>query len=91
MHPERKTGERAEDRLAWLALANGREQPILECLQALVDELGLRGEVVVHSLRVDLSRLGDLSDGDLVEAALDKQAQRGVSDQLPGASLLPLP
>src|ERR687887_41212 len=87
---ENETAERGQDRRSGLAASHGVDHRLLELLEAMVEELGLAGEVVVDRLRVDVGLAGDLGDGDGVEAALEEELASGVSDQLPRALLLAL-
>ena len=72
------------------ALADGREQLLLERLEPPVDEVFLGREVVVDRLLGDVGLARHLRDGDPVEAALGEQAPRSLGDQLPHLVLLAL-
>src|SRR5919204_1101062 len=87
---EDEATERGQNRHSGLSLSHGVDHRLLELQEAVVEELGLAGEVVVDRLRVDVGRSGDLGDGDRVEAALEEELARGVGDQLPRALLLAL-
>src|ERR671934_626730 len=87
---EDEAAERGENRDSDFAVSHGVDHRLLELQEAVVEELGLAGEVVVDRLRVDVGRSGDLGDGDRVEAALEEELARGVGDQLPRALLLAL-
>src|ERR687888_143573 len=87
---EDEAAERGENRDSDFAVSHGGDHRLLELLEAMVEELGLAGEVVVDRLRVDVGLAGDLGDGDGVEAALEEELASGVSDQLPRALLLAL-
>jgi hypothetical protein len=85
-----EAAERRENRFARLAPANRLEQLVLERLEAPVDEILLRREVVVDSLLRHLRRACDLGDRDSLEAALDEETERRLRDVLACALLLPL-
>ena len=83
--------ERVEHRLARRALADRREQLLLERLEPPVDEVFLGREVVVDRLLGHVRRAGDLRDRHPLEPALGEQAPGGLGDQLPRLLLLALP
>src|SRR5919197_2310182 len=87
---EDEATERGQNRHSGLPLSHGIDHRLLELQEAVVEELGLAGEVVVDRLRVDVGLVGDLGDGDRVEAALEEELAGGVGDQLPRALLLAL-
>jgi hypothetical protein len=86
-----KRPKAVEHRFAARSLADGCEQPMLESLEAAVDEVLLAREVVEDRGRRDLGDAGDLGDADLLEAALAEQAPGGVGQQLPCSLLLSFP
>jgi hypothetical protein len=86
-----KRPKAVEHRFAARSLADGCEQPMLESLEAAVDEVLLAREVVEDRGRRDLGDAGDLGDADLLEAALAEQAPGGVGQQLLCSLLLSFP
>ena len=82
--------DRLQDALAGGALADGVAELLLERLQAPVNEVFLRREVVEHRLLGDLGLARDLGDGDAFEAPLGEPAARDLGDQLARVLLLAL-
>ena len=82
--------ERVDDGRARRALADRRQELVLEDLEAAVDEILLAREVVEDGRRRDLGRARDVGHGDGVEAARGEELHRRRRDRLTRPLLLPL-
>jgi hypothetical protein len=87
---KQETTERIEGRLSRLALADRRQQLLLERLEPAVEEVLLGGEVVEDGRLGYVRRPGDLGDRDAVKPAFCKQVPGRVGYQLPCLLLLAL-
>src|SRR5262249_20831384 len=85
-----ETAERVENRLADRAVADRGEQLLLERLEAAVEQVFLRREVVEDGCGRHIGCLRHLGHRDVVEAALCKERQSGVCDGRACLLLLPL-
>jgi hypothetical protein len=87
---EDEADEGAQRGLPLGPLPHRGQELLLERVHPLVHEI-LFGRKVVEDGRLgDIGSTGDLGDADLIEATLEKEAHRGVSDRLAGLLFLSL-
>jgi ABC-2 type transport system permease protein len=87
---EDEADEGAQRRLARGPPPHRGHELVLERVHALVDEVLFGRKVVEDGLLGDIGGTGDLGDADLVEATLEEEAHRRLSDRPAGLLLLPL-